>query len=363
MKKIVIVACVLALVAAGGWYTVLRPGDTLSVTADFAFADGIFPGNRVSVLGVPVGNVESVVPRGSAVRVTMSLPADQRIPEGAHAYVVSPSIISDRYVELDPAYTGGPAMPDGARIPVERTHAPIKWDELSTSLDVVLSALGPDDDGRGGLGELVRTGAKLTGGEGERIRAAIRNVTQASEVAVNGSGDLRAVIDNVDQLLRLLVRHQDTIDELTDTTTRISQTFDAERDALGDTLTRMSSALTRVNDLVRTHGDRLTADVDQLAQVSGTIARHQHQLAETLDTLPLAMDNLGRTVTPDERMRLRLDVSTNLSQFDTTARLCEQLPLPLCDGAGLVNPIPFPPNVPDVVDQLAQNTPDDGGGG
>lgn len=363
MRKLVIVVCVLALVAAGGWYTVLRPRDTLSVTADFAFADGIFPGNRVSVLGVPVGNVESVVPRGSAVRVTMSLPADQRIPRGAHAYVVSPSIISDRYVELDPAYTGGPAMPDGARIPVERTHAPIKWDELSKSLDSVLSALGPDDDGRGGLGELVRTGAKLTGGEGERIRAAIRDVTQASEVAVNGSGDLRAVIDNVDQLLQLLVRHQGTIDELTATTTRISQTFDAERDALGDTLSRMSSALTRVNDLVRTHGDRLTGDVDQLAQVSGTIAHHQQQLAETLDTLPLAMDNLGRTVTPDERMRLRLDVSTNLRQFDTTARLCEQLPLPLCDGAGLVNPIPIPPNVPDVVDQLAQNTPNDGSGG
>ncbi len=358
-KKLLIVACVLVLVAATGWYTVLRPRDTLSISADFAFADGIFPGNRVAILGVPVGHVESVHPRGDSVRVTMSLPTDTQIPRGAHGYVVSPAIISDRYVELGPGYTGGPEMQDGARIPLERTHAPIKWDELTKSLDALAHALGPAGGSGGGLGELTRTAARLAEGQGPRLRSAIRNVTQASEVAAGGRGDVRAVVDSVDRLLRILVQHRSTIDDLAETTTRLSGDFQAQREELSSTLTQLTAALTRVNDLIRNHGDQLTRDVGQLARVSRTVAQHQQQLAETLDTMPLALDNLGRTVTPDERMRLRLDVSTNLRQFDTTAELCERLPLPLCDGAGIVNPVPFPPDIPNGVDLLAQN----GGGG
>ena len=62
-------------------------------------------------------------------------------------------------------------------------------------------------------------------------------------------------------------------------------------------------------------------------------------------TLPLASDNLGRAVGPDGRLRVRLDISTTLTQFDATRQLCEKLPIPLCTGAGLVNPIPFPPSL------------------
>lgn len=346
IKKILAVGCVLAVLASGGWYTVLRPRQAMSVTAEFAFADGIFPGNRVTILGVPLGTVESVRPRGPSVRITMSLPDGTRLPRDAHAYIVSPAVISDRYVELGPAHTGGPTMPSGTTIPLSRTHSPIKWDELTASLNTLLTALSPAAQ-HGGLGELVRTGAITLDGQGPRIREAIANVTQASDVLAGGSGDIRAVLHNVDRLLALLVEHRSAIDSLAITTTRLTTDFTGQHDQLADTLARLSSALTRVDELIRTHGDQLTGDVGQLATLSQTLAQHQQQLTETLDVLPLGLDNLGRTVAPDERMRLRLNVSTNLRQFDLTAQLCRQLPVPLCDGAGIVNPIPFPPSIPD----------------
>ncbi|MFD2395970.1 MlaD family protein [Prauserella oleivorans] len=80
----------------------LRPDPRLRIAADFPAADGIFAGSRVALLGVPVGHVEEVRPQGSTVRVTMSLPGESRVPRDAHAYIMSPAVVSDRFVELSP---------------------------------------------------------------------------------------------------------------------------------------------------------------------------------------------------------------------------------------------------------------------
>lgn len=362
--------CVLAVVVGAGWYTVFRPRPVLRVSADFMFADGIFPGNRMMILGVPVGTVESVRPQGATVRITMALPPDTKIPRDAQAFIMSPAVISDRYVEFGPAYTGGAVLDDNAVIPVQRTHAPIKWDQLTQSLDSLVTALGPPRASQqgtsqqgagqqGGLGALVHSGAAMAAGTGPQIRDAITNVAQATDLLASGTGDVDAVLDNLDKLVQLLVQHKSTIDTLVQSTTQATTDLTAEQATLSDTISQLSTALTAINDLLRNHGNQLTGDVTQLASLSNVLVQHQQQLAETLDTMPLAMDNIDRTITPDQRMRLRLDFSTNLTQFDRTRQLCQRFTIPLCEGAGLTNPIPFPPTLPDA---LGLNPAMNGGG-
>lgn len=362
--------CVLAVVVGAGWYTVFRPRPVLRVSADFMFADGIFPGNRMMILGVPVGTVESVRPQGATVRITMALPPDTKIPRDAQAFIMSPAVISDRYVEFGPAYTGGAVLDDNAVIPVQRTHAPIKWDQLTQSLDSLVTVLGPPRASQqgtsqqgagqqGGLGALVHSGAAMAAGTGPQIRDAITNVAQATDLLASGTGDVDAVLDNLDKLVQLLVQHKSTIDTLVQSTTQATTDLTAEQATLSDTISQLSTALTAINDLLRNHGNQLTGDVTQLASLSNVLVQHQQQLAETLDTMPLAMDNIDRTITPDQRMRLRLDFSTNLTQFDRTRQLCQRFTIPLCEGAGLTNPIPFPPTLPDA---LGLNPAMNGGG-
>ncbi|MDA3631189.1 MCE family protein [Saccharopolyspora sp. WRP15-2] len=344
-RKLLIVCCVLAALITGAWFTVLSPRPALRVAADFSFADGIFPGSRVAILGVPVGRVESVEPQGSTVRVRMSMPADIALPSGAQAYIMSPAIISDRYVELGPAYTGGPRLADDALIPVQRTHSPIRFDQLAASLDTLMAAFGPSGGDPGVLDRLLRSSAASLDGRGPQIRDAITNLSRASEVLATNSGDIGSVVDNLDQLVQLLVRHRDTVDSLAASTAQAGADFQAQQAEISDALTKLSDVLVTVDDLVRRHGEQLGGDIGQLSQFAGTLAARQQELAETLDTTPLAMDNFSRAVTPDQRLRLRLTISTNLSQTDTTARLCRQLPLPLCTGAGITNPVPFPPDI------------------
>lgn len=353
MRIVVAVTCVVALVVVGGWYTVFRPKDTLTVSADFAATDGIYPGNEVQILGVPIGAVRSLEPRGPVVRVTMDVASDSRIPAQAQAFIMSPEVISDRFIELSPAHTGGPVLDDGDVIPAERAHAPVRWDQLMSSMDTILSALGPGGLNQSGdLGSVLHDAAGGLGGQGQKFREAVNTVARASDVVAGNKDDLALLIKNLDGLVRVLVEKKATLDSLRGTVSNANSRFGLDQVDLNTTIGRLSTVLTQVAGLVEQHGGELTGTLSNVAGTSSTLASHQADLAQILDTLPLTFGNFSNAIAPDERLRIRLNISTNLEQFPATAALCARIPVPLCSGPGLVNPIPFPPHldVPSQVD-------------
>lgn len=346
LTRVIALGCAAALIIAGGWYVLLRPDPAHVVSADFATADGIYPGNKVHVLGVPVGFVERLNPRGPVVRVVMRIRPDITVPAAAHAYIMSPQLISDRFVELGPAYTGGPVLADGGVIPAERAHSPIRWDELMSSLDTVVAALGPDGLGKGDdLGALLHSAATSVDGTGPRLRTAINRLAGATDVLAGDREQLGELIGNLDVLVRALAEHRSTVDSLATGVRQASEDYNGERLHLDRTIGRLSRALTEADTLIREHGGELTGSVHDLAGTTAQVAAQREQLGEVLTNLPLVFGNFSRAVTEDERLRIRLNISSNLAQFPATAQLCERFPVPLCSGPGLVNPIPFPPNL------------------
>jgi phospholipid/cholesterol/gamma-HCH transport system substrate-binding protein len=346
LRRGLVAATVLALLVAGGWYTAFRPNPTVVVVADFGYVQGIYPGNKVAILGVMVGRVRSVQPMGATVRVTMDLPSETRIPERAHAYIMSPAVISDRYVEIGPAYTGGPVMADGAVIPPERSHSPMRWDQLTSTMDTLVTALGPSGlNSTGDLGEVLHHTAEALDGHGPAIRDAVRDISQATGLLAGNSDDLGVLLDNVNRLVTVLNEHKSTVDYLTGALARIASDFAGQQTDIANTINQLSTALSQVDTLLRDHGSDLTTSIGNAANLTTLIAAHQQDLIDIIDLMPLAFDNLTRAVTPDERMRIRLNISTNLSQFPVTAELCKRIPVPLCAGPGIVNPIPIPPNL------------------
>jgi phospholipid/cholesterol/gamma-HCH transport system substrate-binding protein len=141
---VVAVAALTVLVVIGGWLVYSAGHQGKQVTAYFSQAIGIYPGSDVRILGVQVGKVDSVTPSGSQVKVVMSIQHGITVPARADAVVVSPSVVADRYVQLTPAYTGGPVLTSGAVIPATRTATPLEVDQLYASLDKLATALGPN---------------------------------------------------------------------------------------------------------------------------------------------------------------------------------------------------------------------------
>ena len=109
---------------AAGTVAVVLPGSSQkTATAYFERAIGIYPGSDVDVLGVKIGTVSTVTPMGDTVRVVFSYSSKYKIPSGADAVIVSPSLVADRYVQLTPVYTTGTVLADHASIPPAKLTA------------------------------------------------------------------------------------------------------------------------------------------------------------------------------------------------------------------------------------------------
>jgi virulence factor Mce-like protein len=86
------------------------------ITAYFASATGIYPGDEVRVLGVKVGSIAAIVPEGARARMTIDVDRGVPIPADAKAVVVAQSLIAARYVQLAPAYeSSGPSPSSGTK--------------------------------------------------------------------------------------------------------------------------------------------------------------------------------------------------------------------------------------------------------
>ena len=168
-----------------------------TVTAYFSRAVSIYKGSEVRVMGVKIGTVTAVVPEGNDVRVSMEYDPQYKLPAGAKAAIVTPTLTADRFVQIAPAYTGGPLMQDGARIALAETGTPVELDRISQALSDLTQALGPNGANKdGSLNTLLTAGAKALRGNGQLGNQTINNLSQAVQTFGDNSGPL---FDSVQQ--------------------------------------------------------------------------------------------------------------------------------------------------------------------
>ncbi|MFB7716979.1 MlaD family protein [Nocardia sp. NPDC056100] len=104
-------------------------GAPLAICADFRDAVGLYKGNKVTMLGIQVGTITDIEPRAEGVRVRMTVDRKLRLPQQLGAVTIANSIVTDRRVELGPAYSGGGTFDYRGCIPVERTKTPVGFTE------------------------------------------------------------------------------------------------------------------------------------------------------------------------------------------------------------------------------------------
>ncbi|MDG3009041.1 MCE family protein [Rhodococcus sp. D2-41] len=353
---------VAVLLAVASWFVFDHTDDRREVVAEFAYVNGIYRGSKVTVLGVPVGTVESVQPHGTTVRVTLGVPKSVTLPADVQAFVMNPSVISDRYVELSPPYRGGTRLAGGASIPVSRTHSPINWDQLLSSVNTLATALGPKD---GDLGGALDSAAAATKGLGPQINSAIRDLSAATSVVGARSDDIGTLIDNVNTLVTAVSAQQGTLSQVTDDLAQLGEQIQRDHLDVAGPIATLPGLFDQLDKLLTDRGSDAAAVLADAKTLTDRFAAHQGGFAEFVDLVPLLMQNISRTIGPDQRARIRLDVSTQLTQFAVAAPLCEKYALPLCTGAGFTNPISFPISASDplgIVSALSGRTPPQAGG-
>ena len=299
LQRSVALLAAVVLVGALGW-AVLRPAGQMRVTAWFDAAVGLYPGSDVRVLGIAVGEVTEVVPEGDRVRVGMLVDEDYDIPADADAVVLAPSLVSDRYVQFAPVYSGGPTMRDGAEVPLERTATPVELDAVYGALDDLSVALGPTGaNADGALQDLLATGAANLDGNGAALHQTLTGFSQAVRTLAEGREDLFGSVENLQVFTSALASVDAQVGQFNDNLAAVADQLAGEREDLASAIAQLSSALGQVATFVQQNTALLTTDVDRLADVTLTLVQQRSALAEVLDVAPAALSNVSRAYNPD----------------------------------------------------------------
>src|SRR5258707_6119933 len=88
-----------------------------TLTAYFDNSNGLFSGDDVMMLGVPVGKIVSIEPQPQRAKITFWIDDEYRVPADVKAVILSPELITARSIALTPTYTSSPALRSAAVIP------------------------------------------------------------------------------------------------------------------------------------------------------------------------------------------------------------------------------------------------------
>jgi phospholipid/cholesterol/gamma-HCH transport system substrate-binding protein len=273
------VALAVILVALGLTVTTafIGRGEPRTYRAVFSRAVQLFPGGKVRVLGVDVGQITDVRVAGDGVEVDFRIDEeDTLLPADVQAAIVPMSLLGERYVQLFPAYTGGPFLEEGATIPAERTAVPSEPDELLRSLQDYLGALDPAT-----VSGFVQNTARLLEGNGEELNSLIGHASGVMETLAAKRGDLAQIVVEFDRLSRALATRQEGLAQLIQSYNTVARTLTGNRIALEGTITGLNDAASELASLLIAHRRPLHRDIRILTRTGRTIDRNVDALAET----------------------------------------------------------------------------------
>jgi virulence factor Mce-like protein len=287
---------VLALLLAAGLWWILRDQGGTRITAYFDKTVGVYSGSAVRVLGMQVGEIDDVQPQGALVRVDMTVDGGIDIPANAQAVIVAPSLVSDRYVQLTPAYDDGPVMGSGAVIPHTRTATPVELDDLYSSLDKLATSLGPNGANKNGaLSDLLNTTAANLNGNGQQMADTLTKLSSAASTLSNSRGDLFATVDGLQKFTSALADSDSQMRGFDDKLADVSGYLADDRQDLATALTMLTSALTQVQGFIQDNSGALESTVHNLTGITQALVDQRSSLAEVLDVAPLGLSGYLNT--------------------------------------------------------------------
>ena len=294
LSKLIAVVATTAIVAAVGVATWRAQRPTRSLVAHFASTVGVHEGSDVRVLGVKIGTVTRVSPQGQSVLVEMRYDTHYRIPADARAVIIPPSVVSDRYVQLTPAYAGGPALADDADLPVSRTAVPLELDDVYRALDEFNRALGPGGaNSTGALSKLITTGAANLNGAGTDLGASLQGLATTLNTLSAGRDDLFGSLADLQRFVTALAQSDQQVAQFNQLLANASQQLAGQGQDLAAALRSLATALADITGFIRDNRAELKADVQALTDVSGALARQQKAIIDVLNVAPLALSNLN----------------------------------------------------------------------
>ena len=276
-------AVLLAVFLAVGAFLVWPARDGNRIVGYFTSAVGLYPGDQIRIVGVPVGKIESIEPRANDVKITMSVDRDVKVPQQARAIVMAPNLVAARFIQLAPAYTGGPVMPDGASIDLSNTAVPVEWDEVKQSLTDLAKQLSPAaGQMQGPLGKAINQAAHTFNGNGDSFHSALRELSQAAGRLGDSRTDVFGTVKNLGVLVDALSKSNEQIVSFSGHVASVSQVLAKSSTHLDQTLGTLNQALVDVKGFLQQNNSTLIGTVNKLSDLTKVLSDQSEDIEQVL---------------------------------------------------------------------------------
>ncbi len=278
------IAVLAALVAVG--VIVLSNGSSYTLDAVFEDASGLVHGNLVLIGPAKVGTVTAIgLTRNGSAEVTMSLDSDAApLRQGTVARIYEDSLsgIASKYVELEPAPSGPPPIPNGGQIDENHTYSSVSLDEVFDTLDPLT---------RAGLKGVIRGEAASLQDRGELANRALQYLAPGLQSTSQVTAELTRDQPEFDQLvvsgaqaMQALASKSQQLTQLISNTSTATAAIGRQGQALQEDLTLFPGTLTRSTTTFA--GLQTTLDaLDPLVAASKPAVRRLPEFAARLRTL------------------------------------------------------------------------------
>jgi phospholipid/cholesterol/gamma-HCH transport system substrate-binding protein len=288
-------AVVLVLVLVGGIVVAARSLskiDRTHITAYFDNSNGLFRGDEVRVLGVPVGAIDAIEPESNRVKISFWVDDTVEVPAEARAAILSPQLVTARAIQLTPAYTEGPVMRSGAVIPQTRTAVPLEWDDLRAQLDKLTAALQPTQPGGvSTLGAFINTAADNLRGQGANIRDTIIKMSQAFSILGDHSNDIFSTIKNLSVVVSALHDSSGLLRQLNGNLASVTALLANDPDEVGHAISDLNAVVADTTSFIADNREALGTTTDKLSSISKAVGDSLDDIKQTLHVAPTAFQN------------------------------------------------------------------------
>ncbi|MGE2719125.1 virulence factor Mce family protein [Mycolicibacterium celeriflavum] len=288
-------AVALVVILAGGAIVLFRNTERVNrthVVAYFENANGIYPGDAVRIIGVRVGEIESIEPQPERVKISFWYDSKYKVPADAKAAILSPSVVTARSVQLTPAYTGGPVLPNDAVIPQSRTAVPVEWDQVRQQLEKLAETLQPTEPGGvSPLGSLINTTADNLRGEGANIRDTVIKLSQAVTALGDKSTDIFSTVKNLAILVSALQDSTDVMRQLNQNLATVTGLLANNPDEVANAVRDLNNVVGEVQSFVAENRESLGTTSDKLAGVTQALTDSLADVKQFLHVAPNTLQN------------------------------------------------------------------------
>jgi phospholipid/cholesterol/gamma-HCH transport system substrate-binding protein len=291
----VVVVAVAAAVIMGARVLMPKVSDTRAMCAEFTDAVGLYPGNKVALLGIEVGSMSAIVNKPDHVEVDFTVPADLDLPADVGAVTYSQSIVTDRHIELTKPYTGGPKFTGPGCIKLDSTKTPISVSETFSAIGSLTDAIvgsqpgqDPSDaPGAQAINDSLSAANRSLAGTGPGLNQTMRNLVTMLADPYKADADYRQLFENSDILTSDFLEHWDSFASVVQTLPTTTQLIEGLSTNFGAALGYLSHLLPILVDAVNRFGPRIYDKADtRFAWLRDLLNKHSPAILAMINSWP-----------------------------------------------------------------------------